>query len=83
MHDETIELELEWAAVPAVDVVALGALYPVDIELLDRLENGWPVFKVRGIRRQVRGFLLAEYVGGNVDDLNGIAGLVADLEGRL
>lgn len=40
--------------------------------------GGWPVVEITGRRRQVRGFLLAEYLGGNLDDMNGMVGWVLD-----
>lgn len=62
----------------------LVEVYPVNVEMLKSSgPTGWPLVKVVGIRRQVRGFLLAEYMGGEVAGLNSIATLVEDYEGEL
>lgn len=92
MENEAITVEIDWAFGDDGDLegfrrqlAAITAQYPVEAKIVvDRgPAGGWPVVAVSGPRRQVRGFLLAEYLDGSVDPLNGIVGLIADYDGRL
>ena len=64
------------------ELAELSATYPVGAKVVTDVGpgGGWPVVEITGKRRQVRGFLLAEYLLGDVSELNGIARYVDDTE---
>jgi len=69
-YDDTLDTLKEWLSTQP---------YPVNVEVIkDSGPSGWPIAEISGKRRQVRGFILAEYLGGALDDMNGIVCWMAD-----